>query len=352
VLNNYQEEQSINRVAKKIAGRPVAVLGHGPSLAKLEPYRFPLNKRASVCWATINRPGVVSPLLKPMHQAVDLLWLAAPSALKAEEKALLAYLARPDGPLWLTRPRALREFPGDVVLPRPRIVPFACEGDQDATHPADTIQLFPPMTWEVPSIASLVLALLKAGAPKVYVFGADGKKSMDNELYYHGSKPLQAQSFQTIPQDTANLNTGWAELLKKEVWHPGQGPGVQRLPGHGPDLLARGPCRLGRRADPVGVRGMSLTSKFRGHEIEDTGCGWVFCVSGRFVKETWKGAGCGHCGVKDTAEGHDGCLGILPGVMNACCGHGQLAEVYVQFWDSTVIEGNSARIIMAELKRI
>ncbi len=38
---------------------------------------------------------------------------------------------------------------------------------------------------------------------------------------------------------------------------------------------------------------------------------------------------CGHCGLAVTAEGHDGCLGEVPGVVNACCGHGVESEAYV-----------------------
>ncbi len=40
---------------------------------------------------------------------------------------------------------------------------------------------------------------------------------------------------------------------------------------------------------------------------------------------------CGHCGLKRTPEGHDGCIGKLKGVMNACCGHGDSSIAYVQF---------------------
>lgn len=40
---------------------------------------------------------------------------------------------------------------------------------------------------------------------------------------------------------------------------------------------------------------------------------------------------CGYCGKKRTTEGHDGCIGTLKGVMNACCGHGEVRMAYVQF---------------------
>jgi hypothetical protein len=40
---------------------------------------------------------------------------------------------------------------------------------------------------------------------------------------------------------------------------------------------------------------------------------------------------CSHCRKDRTKEGHDGCIGTLNGVMNACCGHGEAKMAYVQF---------------------
>jgi hypothetical protein len=47
---------------------------------------------------------------------------------------------------------------------------------------------------------------------------------------------------------------------------------------------------------------------------------------------------CPHCGLSRTAEGHDGCLGTLPGVKAACCGHG-VEDGYVLFETGKVIRG-------------
>lgn len=94
---------------------------------------------------------------------------------------------------------------------------------------------------------------------------------------------------------------------------------------------------------------MAVTSKFRGHKIECINNEWIFCETGKFVKETWKEMPCGYCNVKDTAVGHDGCLGTLPGIMNACCGHGRVNEAFLQFLDGTIIRGDLAKNIMAEL---
>lgn len=60
---------------------------------------------------------------------------------------------------------------------------------------------------------------------------------------------------------------------------------------------------------------------------------------------------CSMCGHPPTAEDHDACLGTLPGVMNACCGHGVTQDAYVQFLDGETIRGESASVILHELKK-
>ncbi len=39
---------------------------------------------------------------------------------------------------------------------------------------------------------------------------------------------------------------------------------------------------------------------------------------------------CLHCKKHRTPEGHDGCIGTLKNVKNACCGHGEIKMAYVQ----------------------
>lgn len=84
-------------------------------------------------------------------------------------------------------------------------------------------------------------------------------------------------------------------------------------------------------------------SKFRGHEIEKKNGRWFFCDTGQPVDETWEERPCGHCELPNTPEGHDGCLGTLLGVMNACCGHGVTGEAFVQFPDGKRIGGFAAK---------
>lgn len=45
------------------------------------------------------------------------------------------------------------------------------------------------------------------------------------------------------------------------------------------------------------------------------------------------------------------CLGSLAGVMNACCGHGDITEAYVQFLDGFCIRGRDAKIVLGILKK-
>ncbi len=53
---------------------------------------------------------------------------------------------------------------------------------------------------------------------------------------------------------------------------------------------------------------------------------------------------CAHCGLDPTPEGRDGCIGTLPEhiVMNACCGHGNRRQAYLQYWTGAVIRGEDA----------
>ena len=64
----------------------------------------------------------------------------------------------------------------------------------------------------------------------------------------------------------------------------------------------------------------------------------------------YSGNPCEFCGRKSTSEGHDPCLGTLPGLMNACCGHGQTAEAYIQFMDGFCVRGEDALVIINIIK--
>jgi hypothetical protein len=93
---------------------------------------------------------------------------------------------------------------------------------------------------------------------------------------------------------------------------------------------------------------MSKKDKHNGHDI--------FCKKGvSFYSDTKeptvnKKRTCGHCGKSRGEEGHDACLGALKGVMNACCGHGIKKDVYIQYWNGKIVQGEKALILIEKLK--
>jgi|SRR5690625_1192817 len=82
---------------------------------------------------------------------------------------------------------------------------------------------------------------------------------------------------------------------------------------------------------------------FRGYAIEKTSAGnYVYADNGDNVAETWTHRPCGYCHRHNTAEGYDGCIGEVAGAINACCGHGNVDEAYVQYSDGRRIGGKEA----------
>ena len=90
---------------------------------------------------------------------------------------------------------------------------------------------------------------------------------------------------------------------------------------------------------------------YRGNATEVVKGKWRYVDTGALVGETHETKPCGHCGKNYTPEGHDGCLGTLKGLMNACCGHGVVKDAYVQFLDSSTVHGKDAVTIIEILKK-
>lgn len=95
---------------------------------------------------------------------------------------------------------------------------------------------------------------------------------------------------------------------------------------------------------------MTARGHHYGHAMAYIDGEWRYEDTGEPVATTYKSRSCGHCGRPPTPEGHDGCLGTLPGVMNACCGHGGTSEAYVQFTDGHSIRGRQAQQMIPLLK--
>lgn len=73
-----------------------------------------------------------------------------------------------------------------------------------------------------------------------------------------------------------------------------------------------------------------------------------------FYRSDMAGSGqfgiCYKCKKPPSKEGHDGCLGTLPGkIMNACCGHGGDSQAYIQYWGGKRVAGAAALAEQARL---
>ena len=90
-------------------------------------------------------------------------------------------------------------------------------------------------------------------------------------------------------------------------------------------------------------------SYYRGYAVIYVNELWYFADTLQLVSN-YLNRPCGKCNQPRTTEGHDACLGTLPGLMNACCGHGKKKNAYIQFLDSSTIHGKDAKKIIAILK--
>ena len=96
---------------------------------------------------------------------------------------------------------------------------------------------------------------------------------------------------------------------------------------------------------------MASRSKMRGHDIAwDQSAGIWRYTDGTPTVGSQRERQCGYCDKPRTSEGHDGCLGTLSGVRNACCGHGETEEAYVQFSDGSELRGQPAVDYFSEAK--
>ena len=61
------------------------------------------------------------------------------------------------------------------------------------------------------------------------------------------------------------------------------------------------------------------SSHVRGWPVAWNGREWVYADTGKLIDDERP---CRRCGRKPTPEGYDACLGYVPGIASACCGHG------------------------------
>jgi len=95
---------------------------------------------------------------------------------------------------------------------------------------------------------------------------------------------------------------------------------------------------------------MSAFAYLRGHLVAaDHPAEWRYVDTDEAVKAP--GRPCVRCGRLPVAEvGADACLGVLPGVKGACCGHG-VAQPYVLFSDGTRLHPGDVDVWFAIMSR-
>jgi len=92
---------------------------------------------------------------------------------------------------------------------------------------------------------------------------------------------------------------------------------------------------------------MTARQNFHGHTIEYVDGRWQY--SDGIPSDEYRP--CPRCGRLPTAEGHDTCLGVIPGVSAACCGHGRDEHAYIMYTDGRVVSGAAAVAVLSELRR-
>lgn len=87
---------------------------------------------------------------------------------------------------------------------------------------------------------------------------------------------------------------------------------------------------------------MTARGNHRGHTMyfDEPTESWRYEDDGVLVSED-PARTCGHCKQDTPANGHDPCIANLPGVVNACCGHGDETEAYVMFTNGVTLRGFS-----------
>lgn len=73
-----------------------------------------------------------------------------------------------------------------------------------------------------------------------------------------------------------------------------------------------------------------------GYEVDFYNGEFYYLDTGKYISEETRP--CNFCGEYITELGHDPCIANLPGVVNACCGHG-VKDGFIEFENGTLIRG-------------
>ena len=165
----------IERLARLVGGRDIALLLYGPSARQLEA-RLDDLRELDVCFASVNKfDEVESRLLAPIDRTLDLVVAGNPNDLRQRWSAFHNYLQRPvDNMLMLTEHAT-------IALPPPHCSDNAFVEAFDPKllyfHTGGPLPLSPlaPLNFWGGNTLSIALPLLALGGPRrIFIFGADG----------------------------------------------------------------------------------------------------------------------------------------------------------------------------------
>lgn len=87
---------------------------------------------------------------------------------------------------------------------------------------------------------------------------------------------------------------------------------------------------------------MTAKSFFRGHKLIWVDGRWIYADNNTEIPENGgEIRPCVRCGAIFPLNEVDPCLGVLPGVDNACCGHGIQSQAYVRFTNGKEISNQA-----------
>lgn len=86
---------------------------------------------------------------------------------------------------------------------------------------------------------------------------------------------------------------------------------------------------------------MTCHGKHRGHPIlwDELTQVWRYRDNKKPTSGVHIDRPCSYCGRAAGRDEPDPCIGYLPGVSNACCGHGVPEEAYIQFNNGVTVRG-------------
>ncbi len=203
-------EQRIQKLEEIIGGRQVAILLPGPSIYQLDTSILSL-QNSDICYTTVNDFWIFEEeILSQIDRTFDIV-LASAAECNIPTAEHIEYLERKDKNIFLSTKQAWGKSLNKYFNQFDEKLLFF------ETDPPPNVRKIPgpeePLTFRpLPSFALLLFIVMIAGAEDIYLFGADGGKQTNNQLYY---RDWPSQSWGRLMMDTRILNQGFPVILNR-----------------------------------------------------------------------------------------------------------------------------------------